>query len=239
MSATDFLPRREIELRNWSARFCAKIVAEPEAYGLTAELAADYRVKNDAFVAAFDIANKPDTRTTGAVQAKNTAMRPLRKAARKLARIIHSRPDVSGEQKTNLGLTVRRPGGRVGRLPRPGSAPWLRIEAIKGRRITLALSDPVQPFRRGLPVGVDMVMIMAYVGDRPPEDSAGWYSCGMTTKMKFVTTLPDHVPPGTPVWFAAIWQNPRGQMGPAGPAVLVHAQTGLGATGSLRSGRAA
>jgi len=231
MSATDFLPRREADLRGWSCNFSEKINADPEAIGLTAAQAADYSAKHDAFITAYRLANEPCTRTRPSITAKNDALRAVRRAARQLAKIIHAARKATNAQKASLGLTVRRPGGRHAHLPRPRTAPHLLARSVTGRRVELRLRDPGEPTKRGRPSGVDRAVILMYIGDRPPADRSQWRWRGMTTRTRYAAMMPHDASPGTPVWFTARWENKRGEGGPLASPICAYAQHGLGAIG--------
>lgn len=223
MSATDFLPRREADLRGFSVNFNSKINSiGPQSLGLTAAQAADYNQVHNSFMAAYVLATSPSTRTRPVVVAKRAAVKALRQLARQLAAIIRAQPGVSDHQKAVLGLTINGAGGRSPRIARPRTAPRLYITPLEGGRIRLRLRDPGEPAKRGKPTGARSALIMRWVGGHPEPDMSKWKLAGMTTRTTLIITLPQTVGgvpripgPGVPgVWIKACWQNPRSESGP-------------------------
>lgn len=121
-------PRREAELVTWSGNFKTKITATPTAFRLTAAQAASYGTKHDAFVAAYTVAQGPETRfdIAGCNRANPGSMRAaielaiglavkkrVREEARRRARdtTCPSRPAASVDR---MGQRCRSVGG----LPR-------------------------------------------------------------------------------------------------------------------------
>jgi len=228
MSATDFLARRESDLRTWSINFDARISADPAAYGLSAAQAAEYNTLHNAFLAAYTLAAAPGTRTSPIVEAKNAAMRELRQAARRLARIVHAGRVASDAHKSALGLTVRRPGGRQTRIAKPEEAPIVTVEAAAGGKLKVRVRSLEQPTRRGRPAGVMGASIFFFAGEWPPVGLKDWRYAGATTRTTCHVKLPRDVEPGERVWVTACWRNPRAECGPpAWPVCAYRARGGV------------
>jgi hypothetical protein len=223
MSATDFLPRREADLRDWSVNFNSHINADPATYGLTAAQAADYNTKHNAFMAVFALASAPGTRTRPRVVEKNAAQQVLRRSARQLAAIIRAFPGVTAVQRVEAGLTVRGSGGRSAPIPPPRTAPRLMVLDQRGGRVTIGLGNMAEASRRGRPRGVRGAVVLFFVGELPPADRADWSWLDMTSKTKLTLNLPRGLAPGTPIWLTAFWENPRSQRGPLATPIYTHA----------------
>lgn len=234
MSATDFLPRREGDLRTWSINFDARISADPAAYGLTAAQAAEYNTLHNAFMAAYALAAAPGTRTSPIVQTKHAAARELRSEARRLARIVHSRRVASDAQKKDLGLTVRRPGGRQARNARPNVAPTVAVESAAGGKLKVVLRSVEQPTRRGRPTGVQGASVYYFAGESPSADLKDWRYAGATTRTVMLVALPADVEPGARVWLTACWRNGRAECGPLAWPVCAYRPRGGVETAPLR-----
>jgi len=208
--ATNFLPSREADLVTWSANFKAKIAATPTAYGLTAGQASAYGTLHNAFVAAYQTANNPNTRSPSNVIAKNTAMGALEANARMLARMVQATPGVTDQQKSDLGLTVR-----VGPtpVPPPSDSPNIDVVARMGTTVSTRLHDG-SGSRRGKPAGVAGASVFSFVGAQPPMNVNDWKFEGNNTRTAVDVTFDAGLAPGTVVWLTAFWYNPRGQSGP-------------------------
>lgn len=226
----DFYPHREAEIVTWSANFRDKIVAEPGEYSLSEAQAAQYSVKHDAFAALYRTANEPATRTRPIIEGKEDVRVALEAEARLLARIIRAAPQVTAEQRINLGLSAPRTG-RGTPIGAPDRAPSAYIVSIMGRTVRLRLRDAAAPANRGKPRGALSAAIFVYVGDEPPASRADWsLQCHATRTTVDVTFGPD-VEPGTKVYLAACWLSPRGQSGPVStplPAYVGYAGPALG-----------
>src|SRR3954452_21321680 len=85
--ATDYLPKREADLVNWSAGFSAYITANAAAVGLQSSQATSYAALHASWVSAFDTATNNSTRTPAAIEAKNDAKKLLVASARQLVGI--------------------------------------------------------------------------------------------------------------------------------------------------------
>lgn len=115
-----FFTGTEDQLYTGSNSFSAQISATPTAFGLTADQAAAYAALNATWEAAYLAAKAPETRTKGAVAAKNSAKLALRQMASDLAKIIDGTATVTDQQKADLGLSVRGTPGPVGPPGTPG-----------------------------------------------------------------------------------------------------------------------
>lgn len=233
MSATDFLPRRGVDLRTWSINFESRISADPLAYGLTAAQAVEYSAAHSAFMAAWALAAAPGTRTSPMVQSQNAAMQALRREARRLARIVHANRIVSDAQKKELGLTVARPGGRQARLSPPGEGLIVVVEAVAGG-LEVRLRSAAGPTRRGRPEGVASASVFFFAGEAPPVEARQWQYAGATTRTRWVVAWPRHVERGARVWWTACWRNGRAECGPLARPVCIYRPRGTVEIGALR-----
>jgi hypothetical protein len=211
MSATDFLPRRDVDLLAWSGSFRAKIEIEGEAVGVPAERIAEYAAAQGLFAQTMAMRADPSARSPSGVVAKNTARKALRAQSRLLARMIHGKGLATPHQTAAFGLTVRRPGGKSARHPSPASAPWLSIIEMRGRRVKVRLRDADAPTRRGRPVGVKMAQLFIANGGPSSTGEVHWSLLFATTRTLLWFTLPPQYPPGSKVWLTAHWVGSRGQ----------------------------
>ena len=213
----DFIPSREAKLVTWSVNFKTKITTAPTVYGLTAAQATQYGTKHDAFVALYQAANDPDTRSPSAIIAKSASKSDLIATARQFARIVQATPSVTPELKSELGLTVRdvepTPVGP------PTTAPLLTVVSASGRTVRMRLQDAASPTRRGRPEFTAGAAVFSFVGDVPPADLADWKFEGNTTRTTVDVAFPATVPNWSKVWLRARWFSPRLQDGPASAPV--------------------
>src|SRR5688572_3148995 len=107
MGKSFYLTKSYVDLYAGSNTFNNLISTGFASYGLT-ELQSDaYAALNASYAAAFLLAQAPQTRTKGTIQARNDAALPLVAKASELAKIIDAYPPVTNQQKIDLGLSVR------------------------------------------------------------------------------------------------------------------------------------
>src|SRR5690242_15870359 len=107
MGRSFYLTRNYADLYAGSNTFNDLIATGYAGYGLTQQMAQDYDALNTTYSDAFLLAQAPQTRTKGTIQARNDAADPLVAKAAELARIIEATPTVTNQQKVDLGLAVR------------------------------------------------------------------------------------------------------------------------------------
>lgn len=227
MATSYFIPTRESELVTWGKNFDSKITEDPTRYGLTAIQATAFNTLFTTFHTAYQTANEPDTRSPSHIIAKDTAKDALIEGIRELARIVQAAPDVTDEQKTELGLTVRDTEPTP--IPVPSEAPGLDVLSTAGRTVRIRLHDAENPARRARPSGVQGATIFSYVGDAPPATIAEWKFESNTTRTVVDVAFAPEVANGATVWFTAFWYNPRANSGPAALPVSANIPGGLAA----------
>jgi hypothetical protein len=215
--AGDFFPRKDGAFVGWSAALRRNIVADPQAYGIDEQRAAQCAQLDDELSQAYSRAASPITRTAGAVQAKNDARRACERAVRYLSHAVKAAQGTAGVPVENvlaLGLNPRDRGGRHAILRAPETAPGVWIESVDGRRVTVHVFDKDVPGRRRRPRGAKSALLLSFIGQVPPPATDGWTLCGMMAKPKKTITFGSNLPPGTRVWFQARWASPTGEWGP-------------------------
>lgn len=223
-----FLSVSDAGLLAWTVNFNTLISADPAAYGLTAEQAAEYATLSDAYAAAYQTAVDPGTRTKGKVKAKNDARKALKDRARLLAKVIEGQVFVTDEQKIDLGLNVRKSPQPI---PVPDSAPDIDILSVSGRRVKIRLHN-ADNSKRAKPSGVAGASVFSYIGEVPPSDTAAWKFEGNTTRTVVEVDIDPAAQPGAKVYLTAFWFNPRAQSGPAAIPVTTNVQFGVESTTS-------
>jgi hypothetical protein len=217
--ATDFIPRRESELVAFSANFKEKIVATPTLFGLTAPQAAAYADLHTAFATAYQLTQDPAARTPSAIVAKNSAMESLIANLRALARIVQACPEVTDEQRTMLGLTVRK---EPEPQPAPTVVPGMDAVSSRARTVDLNIHDKASLSKRGKPAGAVAAFVYSFVGATYPSNPSAWQFQGVATRSKFQITFPDTVAAGSQVWVCAAWVNRRGEAGPPSTPISIN-----------------
>jgi hypothetical protein len=209
----DFLPRRDAELLSWSSAFDSNIHADPEAFGLSADQAAEYRTLHVAFAEAYRAAVAPGERTGPALVTKDAARVAVKNRARELAKIVKSRPQVTRTQWAVLGLRGPQGGRRVAD-PEPASRPVVVLHQLGGARIRVTLRDLESTTRKAKPKGVGKALLYHFAGENPPADRMKWGYLRGTTRTSVDVTIPGRLPAGTRIWISAQWSTRTGRRGP-------------------------
>jgi hypothetical protein len=146
------------------------------------------------------------------VALKNSAKAALLPYARMLYTRIQSNMAVSDPDKVELDIVVRKT--EPSPVPAPTDAPALTAASVFGRNVRLNLRNPITGKRAKVP-GAIGVALYSFVGDEPPEGTAGWRSEGNVTKSEIIVQFDESVAPLSRVWFTGCYYTARGLSGPA------------------------
>jgi hypothetical protein len=196
----------------------------------------NYAQLHDDFAAKLQLRLSPGTATRPATVAKNAARKALEKQLRSMAGQIRARRDIAVVDKTAIGLRERKT--KQTRWPKPDTAPGIYIRDIRGRTVSIQLTD--QPTGRpGKPQYVTAASVFYHVGETAPAARDKWTLAGQSSRSRLSVTLPTSIPPGARVWFTAFWSNRRCQSGPAARAVMTYMSYGTSIALGVRHARAA
>ena len=118
MATSFFNSNNDWTLAIGSRAFARLIGEDPERYGLSVQLAADYAAVDAVWQAAY-AASHPVTRTRSSTIAKNDARDVMRRAASLLAKRVTGTQGVSDEDRASLGLSLRARPTSVGPPGKP------------------------------------------------------------------------------------------------------------------------
>jgi hypothetical protein len=225
MPQTDFLPRRDVDLKNWSDHFASIIASDPQLYGSTFAQSGELSAAALAYASALGAASEPGTRTRVTVAEKDSARALLAPLLRAAARRARAQSGLSPGQLQAMGLPDRAPA--VQRTPAPKSQPTLILARIGGRRHDLQLFDADTHTRKALPSGAAGAQVFYFVTERQqpgtspgapddrtiPTDLSRWRFAGLATKSEF-TVHYDGEDIGKTAHLRAVWFNRKGQTGP-------------------------
>lgn len=213
----DYFPRPEGEAVAFTANFSRLINGEPQLYHITPQRAAEYAALQLAYAQASRASFDPATRGARTTEARRRARELVEADTRQIGRMIVAAPDLTAQQKLDLGLRVRRPPRRT---PRPSTPPRMYVSGTVGQTLTIDLFDAGSGKRRK-PAGVLSALIFYHAGDAPPATREEWKLALQTTRTRSRVELPILLPPGTKVWLSAYWRNNRGH-GPTCAAICTY-----------------
>jgi len=203
-----FFRGTDAELFNGTQVFSALISGAPTEYGLVAGQATAYDALSGAYTSAYVTATTPETRTKSSVAAKDAARRSLIEMAQVLTKVIYNTSTVTDAMLIDLGLALRPQRTPV---PAPTDAPELDVVSVVGRTVKVRAHGGV--LHRGKPEGISQITAFTFLGETPPETTAGWNLQGTSGRTELTITFP--AGDATTAWVTAFWQNAKGQYGPA------------------------
>ena len=222
------VPTLDAPLAEWSTNFNTLGVAHPTDFSLTALQMTQYTTLHTAWMAAYNAAKADGSKSKALVMAKNDAKNSLLVLAREYYALIQSSLAVSNENKTLIGVRVRKTEPTP--IPPPALAPLVTLTAVTGRVARYKLADATAPTSRRKPLNAEGATILSFVGltppPTPPSNDAGWKVEGQTGRTTFAVEFPATVAPGTACWVTAVWYNRRGEWSPACAPVQAYLQIG-------------
>ena len=204
----------DVATLDWLVNFTNLVTADPSAYGLTADDAAQMAMRTEAYAQAFHQAQHPSTRTTNVVKRKDDARAQAEALGRTLAMQVKVNPQITNDQKITLGIRVddatRTPIGA------PQTMPILNIvDAHRGVH-TLRYCDVLTPDSRRKPPGVTHMLLFAEIA--PPEALTGAEEnlrfIAAVTRQPHVVTFDPKGNTGKVVQYKARWLTAKGLLGP-------------------------
>jgi hypothetical protein len=205
-------------LRAQTTAFLATITPSPGTYGLATSDVTYLSGLVTSYSDALAITDEPSTRTTVTIEARNMAKRSLIAGMRLLYKKVLA-ANLTPDKIAALHLPQRD------LEPTEIGIPGKAAVAVKERDenlVTVQITDPSDPNRRGKPPGVSGIAIFSYVGEIAPTTAEGWLFQGNTTRMKARIAFPASVAPGSKVWLTACFFNPRGMTGQAATPVSTY-----------------
>ena len=210
------IPKNDPELvpyvTNWNTQFDDS----PIPFGVSPQQAAALAAISGPYVASVATINAQralGTRAKSQTEARNTARDAMLVVLRSLYAAVQFNPDVSDQNKTLLGVTIRSDS----RQPTPpiSQRPTMANATSVGRTVSVSLYDPSTKSKRAKAPNAVSALVYAFVGEQYPSDPTLWQLCGVATRSTFETTFADGVAPGSTVWFCAAWVDRKGNTGPA------------------------
>ncbi len=131
-----FYRKTEADLATGAANLISIVTAVPATWGLTTAEITSYTSLSTSYSTKLATATTPGTRTSVAIDAKNTAKKLLMAATINIARTITAVPTVSNDQLMSLGLNPRFiPTPR----PVPALPPTIDIISVSGRTVQIRI----------------------------------------------------------------------------------------------------
>jgi hypothetical protein len=207
----DFIPGADAQFNTFQSVVVNSVEKNAELWLIPADVVTDVAALRAKWESAYSVVENPATKTSVAVQAKNSARNEYEKQLRMLLKsYITYNPKVSDEDKMAMGLplhkTTRTP------VPVPDTVPDVtEIDRNMIRCITLYFRDSGSD-HRAKPAGVQGAVVKWILSDTPPSGIDVFTHSALDTKSPITLEFTEQER-GKVVYFALAWQNTKGEMG--------------------------
>ncbi|HWL92304.1 MAG TPA: hypothetical protein VNT79_02115 [Phycisphaerae bacterium] len=161
--AGPYIPSKTAERRVWLENFRDLIVADPNRYAITAGDATFIDQMVDDWIAAYLVANTPETRTPVSVAQFGVVQAMVMPTIRIYAQFIKANFAVTPEDKIALGLNLTNPSSVP--IPAPSTVPLLSIIGATMGEHTVRYADQNTPNSRAKPFGAAMILVFANIAE--------------------------------------------------------------------------
>jgi hypothetical protein len=209
--AKPFIPNPDSDFNFWLQNFAGKISANPAAYGLKPADGTEIAAVQAAFLAAYQTASAPATRTVPAIRERDSTRSAAVAVARRLAGEIRTNPALTLEQKLNLGLRVRK--AQLTRTPTPTVHPVLQITGVDFMSHQVRATTEDSPSSPARPHGVASLLVVRTIADAPASDPEEASFLTIATRTTFTSRF-ETADGGKFATYFARWANGKGELGP-------------------------
>jgi len=209
--ANDYLPRADSDFLLWVANFSSNISADPSAYSISEDNAAQLTALTATFQDAYLKSQSGTTRGPMSVVSKNMARADVEAFARQLAMMIQSNPSITDSQKIAIRIKVYKKTKTP--IQVAASSPSLHISKIARQGHTLGYCDETTSTRKVKPFGTAFLQLHMWItpiGVTPTGRPDKSFSCSRTPIR--IDFTPNDV--GKQATYLGYWINVKGAVGP-------------------------
>lgn len=206
-----YIPNRDGDFDTWLANFSTLLTASPATYGLTGTDATNVAGVQSTWHTAYLAATSGSTRGPMTIAAKNTARANALIVVRPLATLIAANQGVSNDDKTAIGVTVRKVTPTP--IPTPITSPILNVIAATPLQHTVRASDQNSPDLRAKPFGAMQLQLFCTVSATAIVDPNVLLFKGVYTKQPMGVNFSSG-DAGNTAYYAGRWVTRTGLTGP-------------------------
>jgi hypothetical protein len=208
-STLDYIPTNDGKFLEWVTFLFAYLNVHAETWKIDPETYAEINKLIDVYAAAYKRSEDPN-RGKADVKAKNDSRDALKKAVRKYVKeYLSNNHLISDEEHERMGLPVHK----TTRTPAPVAtdAPWTKARTDVLRHLTFDYGG--SETSKAKPKGQHGLELSWIIADEKPVH------VDALTRSAFDTHSPltiefDEADRGKTLWYAARWENTRGEKGP-------------------------
>jgi hypothetical protein len=205
----DYIPRRDGKFLEWVKFLFTYLAAHAASWGLDPSTWAHIDLQIAAFEDAYKKAEDPN-RGKADVKAKNDARNTLQKAVRLYVKeYLINNHVISDEERERMGLPVYKST----RTPAPVAedAPWLKAFTNLLRHVTFKYGG--SETSKAKPKGQYGIEFAWEIADEKPAHVRSLTHSVFDTRTPLTLEF-DEEERGKTLWYAARWENTRGEKGP-------------------------
>jgi hypothetical protein len=211
MSA-NFIPDADSTFDGWQFVFMSNLASRAPAWNVPLDEVAALQTLQTRWKTAYAAASDPGTRTKGAVKEKQEARDAYEKALRRMIRTyITYNPNISDKQREDMGLPVHK----TSRTPAPVATDPPVVSASDAGPRRVRFDFGAEKGSAAKPAGQHGTEIASVIADSKPEEIDDLVHSSFDTHTPLFLTFKESER-GKTLWFAARWENTRGEKGPWG-----------------------
>jgi hypothetical protein len=208
--ATDYVPKSDDGLLNWARQLFTYATAHADAMGIAAGTLAPLEPLLTTYQEAFEKMADPNHGVLD-TQRKNEARDALTTALRSFVMgFITYNPKVTDDDRREMGTPIHDKVHTP--APIPATRPIIDTAAVDNRQVAVDLRE-LDGDKRGKPAGMHGAEILYEIRDDAPALAEDLRHSSFATKTRMVYTFTE-AERGKKVYFAARWENTRGEKGP-------------------------
>jgi hypothetical protein len=206
----DFIPEADIMFNAWQANLLLKLSAGSTEWNIPSTAITLLQTKQARWETAFAVAQDPATRTKGSVKEKQEARKDYELELRKqLKAYVTYNLLISDRQREDMALPVHK----TTHSPAPIAldAPWLKAHTDLLRHVTFDYGG--SETSKAKPDGQHGMEMVWEIADEKPAHVRNLSHSAFDTRSPLTLEF-DEEERGQTLWYAARWENTRGEKGP-------------------------
>jgi hypothetical protein len=210
----DFIPESDRSFLSWITNFLKNLFPVLSRTNFPPDEYQKLTAQRDDFAQKFEMAGEPATRTSVAVEAKNSARKLLEVAVRvDVKAYLTYNPHVTDEDRIAMGLPIHKTTRT--RVPMPEEKPDFSIKSAVGSRLEVHYHahDDEKGKTNAKPYGVRGVEIVWAILDAPPASYADLVHSTFDTHSPYTFQF-DLSDAGKRIYICLRWENTRAEKGP-------------------------
>ncbi len=207
----DFIPSGDAQLNSFSTNLISVVNASLADYGLVAADTVPITAALGTWTTAFGAVGPAEAVFRATITAKDTAREALIALLRALVKTIQSKPSVTNESKTAIGITVTDTTKTP--VAVPTTAPVGLIEQANRLEHSINFADVTTPTSKAKPTGVRGCQIWVKIGTTPPASASELQFLATDTRTPYVAQF-DIADAGKTAYYWLRWENTKGETGP-------------------------